>query len=60
MYDTDTCDILWDTNDCVNADALKFAFWSKSTSAQKINNKANTLNLVKAFSKKKTLNISSL
>lgn len=53
MYDTDTCDILWDTNDCVNADALKFAFWSKSTSAQKINNKANTLNLVKAFSKKK-------
>lgn len=53
------CDILWDINDCVNGDAMKLAFWSKPTSAQKINNKVNYLILVKAFSKK-TLYISLL
>ena len=63
------CGILQDINDCVNADAMKFAFWTKSTSAHKINKRGATLNLVIAFlqskknkkqTKKKTLNIAYL
>lgn len=33
------CDLLWNINDCVNANATKFAFWTKWTSAQNINKK---------------------
>ena len=49
MYDTYIYGILWDIDDCVNAYAMKFVFWTKSTSAHKINKKVNTLNLVMAF-----------
>lgn len=28
MHNTYMCGILWDINDCGNADAINFAFWT--------------------------------